>query len=184
MQETKNIHAKILEFQNNIGTIKKDATNPHFKNTYATLGQILSAVTPILNALKLTLTQPVVEGFVYTVITDIETGEALNSGIKLPENLSPQNIGSAITYFRRYTLSSLLSLEIEEDDDGNAASSHTNASTEEKQWLNKYTDKSKTKTTETWDKVLGALKSGKYTIEDVKSKYKLSKDLERELKSI
>jgi hypothetical protein len=34
----------------------------------------------------------------------------------LPTNLSPQQLGSAITYFRRYTLASLLALEIDDDD--------------------------------------------------------------------
>jgi hypothetical protein len=30
--------------------------------------------------------------------------------------MNPQQLGSAITYFRRYTLASLLSLEIDDDD--------------------------------------------------------------------
>ena len=114
---------KLLEFQKRIQAIKKDGKNPHFKNTYATLPQILSEVKPILTELGLTLLQPIANGYVYSVVTD---GDKLRieSGLKLPENLNPQQIGSAITYFRRYTLSSLLALEIE-DDDGNAASNNT-----------------------------------------------------------
>lgn len=177
--ETKQINTKILEFQTNIDTIKKDATNPHFKNTYASLHNILSEVKPILNALKLTLTQPIIEGVVYTTVTDTVSGESLSSGIKLPENLSPQNTGSAITYFRRYTISSLLSLEIDDDDDGNAAS--TPASNEpEKQWLNKFIDAKKTVLSENWTRVVESLNGG-YTIAQVESKYKLSKELKAEL---
>lgn len=177
--ETKNISSKILEFQNNIDTIKKDAKNPHFKNTYASLHNILSEVKPILNALKLTLTQPIIEGVVYTVVTDTISGESLKSGIKLPEGLTPQNTGSAITYFRRYTLSSLLSLEIDEDDDGNAASA-PQQNEPDKAWLNKYTDAKKTALSEAWTKVVEAMK-GEYTIQQVEAKYKLSKELKAEL---
>jgi len=39
----------------------------------------------------------------------------------LPMSGTPQQLGSAITYYRRYTLQSLLSLQAE-DDDANAAS--------------------------------------------------------------
>ena len=41
--------------------------------------------------------------------------------MELPTNLDAQKIGSAITYFRRYTLASLLGLQAQ-DDDGNSAS--------------------------------------------------------------
>ena len=179
--ETKQINAKILEFQTNIDTIKKDATNPHFKNTYASLHNILSAVKPILNALKLTLTQPIIDGIVYTVVTDTASGEKLESGMRLPENLSPQQAGSAITYYRRYTLSSLLSLEIDDDDDDDGQAASAPVSNEpEKQWLNKYTDAKKTVLSENWTKVVESLKGG-YTIAQVESKYKLSKELKAEL---
>ena len=41
--------------------------------------------------------------------------------MELPNLQDPQKLGSAITYFRRYTLQSLLGLQAE-DDDGNKAS--------------------------------------------------------------
>lgn len=120
--EKKSINEKLLEFQTSIEKIKKDGKNPHFKSTYATLPQILSEVKPILNALKMVLTQPVVNGEVKTVVTCCETGERIESSIQLSAGLNAQQTGSAITYYRRYTLSSLLALEIDEDDDGNKAS--------------------------------------------------------------
>jgi hypothetical protein len=129
MAETKtSIHSKLLEFQKNIEVIKKDGKNTFFKkpdgkpSTYATLGNILSEVKPLLNELGLVVTQPVTDGIVSTIITDSESNEAVVSSIKLPEGLDAQKMGSAITYFRRYTLTSLLALELEEDDDGNKAS--------------------------------------------------------------
>lgn len=181
METTTKIHAKILDFQNNVSTIKKDASNPHFKNTYASLPHILAEVKPILNALKCTLTQPIRGNEVMTIVTDTESGESESSSIPLPSGLNAQQTGSAITYFRRYTLSSLLGLEIE-DDDGNAASSE--AKEPQKAWLNKFTDKAQTKTTDNWNKVVEALQSKKYTLAQVEAKYKLSKELKAELAAI
>ena len=50
----KTLTDKLLEFQKQISVIKKDAKNPHFKNTYATLQQVLSEVKPVLNEIGLT----------------------------------------------------------------------------------------------------------------------------------
>jgi hypothetical protein len=47
--------------------------------------------------------------------------DSVTSEMQLPSIQDPQKIGSAITYYRRYTLQSLLSLKAE-DDDGNLAS--------------------------------------------------------------
>ena len=110
------INTKLLEFQKRIGIIKKDSKNPHFKNTYASLTQILSEVKPLLTECGLILIQPISLEGVGTTIIDFETGEKIETVISLPTNLNPQQLGSAITYFRRYTLASLLSLEIDDDD--------------------------------------------------------------------
>ena len=114
----KTFESRLLQFQTQIGIIKKDSKNPHFKNTYASLGQILSEVKPILTECGLILLQPLNDKGVCTVIT-MENGtetDFIESYIPLPTNLAPQPLGSAITYYRRYTLSSLLALEIDDDD--------------------------------------------------------------------
>ena len=119
--ENKTINKKLLEIQKRMQPVIKDAKNPFYNNApYATLSNILSVVKPILTELGLILIQPIHEGCVVTTIADSESNEAITSSIALPVNLDAQKIGSAITYYRRYTLASLLSLEIE-DDDGNAA---------------------------------------------------------------
>ena len=50
-----------------------------------------------------------------------------------------QEVGSIITYFRRYGLGAILGLATEEDDDGNIASNHPDplyqASDDQKRWL-------------------------------------------------
>ena len=119
------IYQKIHDAKNEIGKVAKNAKNPHFKNTYADLNALIEAVEPILLEKGLVLLQPIKEGKVFTIIADVESGECLESFIDLPTTGTPQSMGSAITYYRRYTLQSLLSLQAV-DDDGQAASVKTN----------------------------------------------------------
>ena len=116
----------LLKFQSSIGTIKKDAQNPHFKSNFASLSGILDAVSPVLSEVGLVILQhPSGDGTVVnleTILIHAETGEYMSSEFTMkPVKLDPQGIGSCITYMRRYALGSILELNID-DDDGNAAS--------------------------------------------------------------
>lgn len=166
---------KLLEFQKRVQAVKKDGVNPHFKNKYATLTQIISEVKPILSELGIVLLQPIRDGQVGTTLAT--GGESIESYLPLPTNLNPQQIGSAITYFRRYTLSSLLALEVE-DDDGNEASKKPEVKTEvqpevKKPFLNLGTTN--------FTNCLNALKNGKGTIDQIESKYIMSAEVKAEL---
>ena len=173
------IYSKLLDFQRKVEAVKKTKKNPHFKNTYADINEILSEVKPLLSELNMVLSQPINDGVQYSIVTDVESGEALTSSIKLPDNIQPQQLGGAITYFRRYTLVTLLSLETEEDTDGNNTTPP--APTIEK-WLN-LTDKSGAITKE-YINVLEAINSGKIkSLDQIKSVYKLSKETETQLKT-
>lgn len=147
MEPKRTLAQKLLEFQSSVEAIKKDGKNSFFKkpdgkaSTYATLPNILNEVKPLLNALKLIVTQPIIGGEVQTIITDSESNEVLVSGIAIPAGLNAQQTGSAITYFRRYTLSSLLALEIDEDDDGNKASQKPPEKAPEKKAPEKHSNK-------------------------------------------
>jgi hypothetical protein len=100
----------------------KNANNPHFKKSYADINALVESVEPLLLEQGLLLIQPIsATGLVSTLIIDIETGDKVESSMRLPEIQDPQKIGSAVTYYRRYTLQSLLSLQAE-DDDANSAS--------------------------------------------------------------
>jgi len=114
---------RILEVQKQIGSLSKNAKNPFFKSQYLDLNTLLNEVKPLLEAQGLILMQPIEGSKVCSVIFDAETGDNLaQSFMNIPENITdPQKLGSAITYFRRYTLKSLLAIA-EEDDDGNRAS--------------------------------------------------------------
>ena len=117
----KNLYLKLAEVKREVGKVSKNSKNPHFKNTYADLNALIDAVEPILLEKGLLMLQPIQNGNVSTIIIDCESSESIESSIALPVLQDPQKLGSAITYFRRYTLQSLLGL-MAEDDDGNKAS--------------------------------------------------------------
>ena len=122
--EKTGIIAKLHNAKKAIGVVAKNAKNPHFKNTYADINALIGEVEPILIENGLLLLQPIREGKQYTEIHDPESGEVIESYLDLNTTLPPQALGSAITYFRRYTLQSLLSLRAD-DDDGQRASAPT-----------------------------------------------------------
>lgn len=115
------INEKLLKLQEEIGPIEKDTTNPFFKSKYFDINALVDTVKPILSEHGILLTQPIIDGVVKTILEDVESGETRESGIELPKDVKPQDVGSAITYYRRYTLQSLLALQAE-DDDANRAS--------------------------------------------------------------
>ena len=113
---------RILEVKKKIGNLSKNSKNPFFKSQYLDLNDLLNAVEPLLQEQGLVLLQPINGGMVWTQIIDSESGSVIaDSSIDLPNITDPQKLGSAITYFRRYTLKSLLAIA-EKDDDGNKAS--------------------------------------------------------------
>src|SRR6056297_1661089 len=113
------IYKKLFEAKKEIGKISKDSTNPFFKSKYFDINQLLEHVKPILQKHELLLLQPIEEDKVCSTILDIESEKLISSAIALPQITDPQKLGSAITYYRRYTLQSLLGLQAE-DDDANA----------------------------------------------------------------
>jgi hypothetical protein len=119
------IYKKLLAAKKELGKISKDSTNPFFKSKYFDVNALLEHVEPILQSHGLLLMQPIEDGLlVKTVIYDCDSGESVSSEMNLPSLNDPQKIGSAITYYRRYTLQSLLGLQAE-DDDANKASRPT-----------------------------------------------------------
>jgi hypothetical protein len=115
------LYPKLHAAKQKIGKVVKNSTNPHFKNKYADINGLIETVEPILLEQGLLLLQPIAEGIISTSIIDIESGQSVVSSMRLPDIQDPQKIGSAVTYYRRYTLQSLLSLQAE-DDDANSAS--------------------------------------------------------------
>jgi ribosomal protein L33 len=113
----------LIQFHTKVGKIRKDAKNPFFKSSYASLENILDGVTPVLCECKLNVMQfPTGENELITLLSH-ESGEFVQSSYTMkPVKNDPQAIGSAITYQRRYAIGSILNLNIGDDDDGQNAS--------------------------------------------------------------
>lgn len=121
-----NLIKALIKARSGFEPIKKDKTNPHFKNQYASLDSINSAVLPALCENELVVTQvvePVDGGQVIKTILWHSSGEKIESFLMLPDIKDMQKLGAAITYARRYSLSAMLGISADEDDDGNGAAS-------------------------------------------------------------
>lgn len=122
-QETSPLKAAICEFKKKGITIKKEDSNPFFKSKYASLPTILDAVETeaakcglvIISALKS------IEGaFILETVLEHKDSDESRVSVFPVFGSKPQEIGSSITYARRYNIQSLLNLAAE-DDDGNEA---------------------------------------------------------------
>lgn len=99
--------------------------NPHFKSKYADLPSVIEAVRPALtkNGLSITQTTQVREaGLVLVTTLHHSSGESVASEYPLPIG-KPQEMGSALTYARRYCLSAICCIAADDDDDANASES-------------------------------------------------------------
>lgn len=129
----KELFLSVSNFQVECPKISKDSNNPFFsdakrKVNYASLPHILNVITPILKKNGLVIVQPVMNTCVVTKLIHIETGQTLESiyDIICKDSTNPQQLGSGVSYARRYSITSILNLNIddESDDDGNSASNN------------------------------------------------------------
>jgi len=154
----------LSEAKKQIGAISKDSNNPFFKSKYFDINKLIEHVEPVLESHSLMLLQPITEGKVSSQIYHVTAGEMIESTMDLPQLSDPQKMGSAITYYRRYTLQSLLALQ-SEDDDGNKAA-QPSKKPKEKPLLKE--------NTEAFLKCATALAGNQYTMVDIEKKYRLT----------
>jgi hypothetical protein len=124
---------KIYAIQQAVGKITKDSKNDHFKNTYASLDAIMEFLQPHLEKESLQITHASDGEFVVTDVVDIESGDIYTSKLPLPTNCKPQDLGSAMTYYRRYNIVMMFNLLFDEDDDGNKASGYGKQQVQQRQ---------------------------------------------------
>ncbi|WP_434134402.1 ERF family protein [Pseudomonas luteola] len=111
--------------QAEIENASKASVNPHFKNRYADLAEILNTSRPVLSKHGLSIVQM---PFFSEGKVGVETVLMHESGQWIANELlgpcvkqDPQGVGSAITYYRRYSLAAFAGIA-QEDDDANTAS--------------------------------------------------------------
>src|SRR5271154_7147109 len=103
----------------------KDSANPFFKSKYADLASCWDACRAALSTHGLAVAQfpTTQDGGLYLVTHLLHTsGQWMRSSLAVtPKDDTPQAMGSAITYARRYALCAVVGVA-QIDDDGNAAS--------------------------------------------------------------
>jgi hypothetical protein len=105
----------------------KDKINPFFKSSYADLGSVWDAARPVLSKYGLCIMQTTElapdrsQVIMVTTLAHI-SGQWMKSYLPLnPSKNDSQGMGAAITYLRRYSLSAIVGVVCDEDDDGETA---------------------------------------------------------------
>lgn len=136
-ESIKEIAAALAKAQAKIKGAEKDADNPFFNSSYATLASVWEACREQITANGLSVVQGTENGDSESVkvVTRLlhSSGEWIESEISVKpmkmkvdradteKQVTPQSVGSALTYARRYALAAMVGVA-PEDDDGNAAS--------------------------------------------------------------
>jgi hypothetical protein len=121
-QSIQNLTQGLAKFHAMVGRISKDAKNPFFKSNYASLPHIIKEISEPLEKAGLILSQfPNGDGLT-TMLIHADSGEYIFATytLQVVRQNDPQAQGSAISYARRYAITSILNLAIA-DDDGEAA---------------------------------------------------------------
>lgn len=116
----------MLQVQQQLAPVAKDAKNLFVKSKYATLNAVMKACRDSLLANSIWVSQypvPVEVGQLglVTKLIHAESGEWQASCLVMPlPKADPQGYGSALTYARRYGLATMVGLVTELDDDAEA----------------------------------------------------------------
>lgn len=127
------LNKALANFHKELKQPMKDANNPFFKSKYVPLENVVEAIDDVAPKFGLTYSQ-------YPVTTDDgkvgistvllhESGEFIEypPATTKPDKNTPQGVGSALTYMRRYSLSAVFGITSDQDDDGNEASGNAKA---------------------------------------------------------
>jgi len=121
----KDLAAALAKAQAAMKPALKDSTNPHFKSKYADLTSVWEACRDALTKNGLSVAQVTEFDGELTWIRTIllhSSGEMLEGRYPLrPVQNTPQGMGSAMSYARRYALAAMVGV-VADDDDGQAAS--------------------------------------------------------------
>lgn len=122
-EQTDKLSGALAKAQSAMTAAAFNRTNPHFRTKYADLASVLDAIRKPLtdNGLSITQTTEIREGHL-VLVTTLRHGEQwVSSEYPLPVTAKPQELGSALTYARRYSLSAIACIAADEDDDANTA---------------------------------------------------------------
>lgn len=116
-----NIYKSLSSFQQECKVIHKGTKG--YGYSYADLPAIFEVIMPILKKYNLGFTQLIDGTELRTILFHTKTGDTIESCAAIPQDVEMKGMntfqvyGSAITYFRRYALSSLLGIITDKDND-------------------------------------------------------------------
>ena len=177
-EQINEIAKALSEFQSNLPKIEKDANVNlgSYSFSYAPLETIIQAIKPLLKQTGLSFLHVMNDSILECIILH-SSGQCINTGgIAIKMSNKMQDMGSSMTYARRYTLCAALGIVAEDDDDGNSSDGNKIESLDNRKWLNKNTP--------VWDKAVEGIKTGKGTVEDIAKAYKINKKNREELQQI
>ena len=184
-QSIKEIAAALLLFNTKMDHVKRDAQNPFFKSKYATLSNILESIqVPLLEA-GLSFCQMPDGDQLVTLIIHTESGEYFQSAYPIkPTRNDPQSFGSAVTYARRYALTSILGINVE-DDDGTEASAPAAENAQHSATENKNDDQRPWLTQKMFESAKERMGNGEDDLlEQIKRGFRMKKEYRKELEEI
>ena len=184
----KNLFKSLAAFQQEVPVIHKGTQG--YGYSYADLPAIFEKINPLLKKHVLGFMQPINGSTIKTIVFHVESGEYIESEISIPENVELkgmndfQVLGSAITYLRRYALSSLLGLVTDKDTDASGQQITTPVTkpniqkvSEPTQWLNEGSEQ--------FEAIMKLVTEGTpVTLTQVRKKYKVSKEVAEKLTKI
>ena len=172
----KHLFKSLAEFQQEVPTIHKATQG--YGYTYADLPKIFEVINPLLKKHGLGFTQLIHGTDLITIIFHVESGETLESKTNIPQGVQLkgmndfQVLGSAITYLRRYALSSALGLVTDKDTDAGGEQVKTEQKNETKKVA--IDDKRLAK-------AIKAISEGGYTMDELTKTFELTPE---QLKSL
>jgi hypothetical protein len=123
-ENTNELSAALAKAQRDMKAATFNRINPHYKNRYADLASVIDAIRVPLatNGLAYTQTGEIREGgFVLVTTLHHSSGQWVASEYPLPIGAKPQELGSALTYARRYSLCAIACIAADDDDDAEQA---------------------------------------------------------------
>lgn len=123
-EQINEIMAALAKAQGEIGHASKDSANPYFKSKYADLASVWQACRGPLSKNGLAVTQTLdLAGERQVLVTTLghSSGQWIKSLMALPSLAKPQEVGSCVTYYRRYALAAMVGV-YQDDDDAEAVS--------------------------------------------------------------
>jgi hypothetical protein len=158
-------------FQSDCPTIEKSKSGYGYK--YAELSTIVETIRPILKKHKMGFTQHMIgSDILRTIVFHFESGEYIQTDTKIPSGVELKGMnlfqtdGAKFTYYKRYSITSILGIVSDDDID---ARGHVKQDAEEQPKKKKLNDKQ-------FISMIGAINNGKYTIEDAKNNFDLTSE--------